>query len=248
MRRPPCLSFIRKCLILLVSFSLFKFHTNADELAPSPSPSTGPLSRNLEEMDQSTANVPSLYYNDFSCCSLTARELSPAPVVLPMLLDLFNENSLMPLDNESTKNNLIEPTPPKADLSQSKIKDKISNASNALSRGFASASSQIVRVRLTFYSGQDDQWGDRVAWDKVSRAKKGRTVAADPAVFPYGTWLHIPGFGKMRVEDTGTAVKSRAASGGRDPVIDVYVGEESEVNRLSASLPEYVEVKLLSKR
>lgn len=106
-------------------------------------------------------------------------------------------------------------------------------------------SQQKVRVRLTFYSGQDDQWGDRVAWEKVRRAKKGRTVAADPAVFPYGTWLHIPGFGDMRVEDTGSAVKARVASGGKDPVVDVYVAEEKEVNRLSSILPEYVEVNLL---
>lgn len=102
-----------------------------------------------------------------------------------------------------------------------------------------------VRVRLTFYSGKDDQWGSRVAWGKVERAKRGRTVAADPALFPYGTWIHIPGFGDHRVEDTGTAVKSRKASAGKDPVIDIYVGEESEVIRLTNSVPEYVEITLL---
>ena len=102
-----------------------------------------------------------------------------------------------------------------------------------------------VPVRLTFYSGKDDQWGSRVAWDKVKRAERGRTVAADPALFPYGTWIHIPGFGDHRVEDTGTAVKSRKASAGKDPVIDIYVGEESEVLRLTNSVPEYVEITLL---
>lgn len=102
-----------------------------------------------------------------------------------------------------------------------------------------------VRVRLTFYSGKDDQWGSRVAWREVLQAKLGRTVAADPTLFPYGTWIHIPGFGVHRVEDTGTAVKSRKASAGKDPVIDIYVGEESEVNRLANSTPEYVEITLL---
>lgn len=99
-----------------------------------------------------------------------------------------------------------------------------------------------MRVRLTFYSGQDDQWGSKVAWRAVPKAERGRTVAADPSILPYGTWLHIPGFGKMRVEDTGTAVKARTASGGQVPVIDVYVGSESEVSRLSNATPEYVSV------
>ncbi len=102
-----------------------------------------------------------------------------------------------------------------------------------------------VRVRLTFYSGKDDQWGSRVAWQEVDEAKRGRTVAADPTVFPYGTWIDIPGFGKHRVEDTGSAVKTRKASGGKDPVIDIYVAEESEVKRLASSTPEYVEITLL---
>ncbi|MES2309833.1 MAG: 3D domain-containing protein [Verrucomicrobiota bacterium] len=102
-----------------------------------------------------------------------------------------------------------------------------------------------IRVRLTFYSGQDDQWGSQVAWNKVHQASRGRTAAADPNLFPYGTWIHIPGFGVHRIEDTGTAVKARTASGGKDPVIDLYVGEESEVHRLSTTTPEYVDIILL---
>jgi 3D (Asp-Asp-Asp) domain-containing protein len=99
-----------------------------------------------------------------------------------------------------------------------------------------------MRVRLTFYSGQDDLWGSRVAWSQVKEAKRGRTVAADPTIFPYGTWIEVPGFGKLRVEDTGTAVKSRKASGGREPVIDVYVGDDKEAWRLASGRPHYVEI------
>jgi 3D (Asp-Asp-Asp) domain-containing protein len=102
-----------------------------------------------------------------------------------------------------------------------------------------------LRVRLTFYSGQTDQWGSRVAWPQVRRAAKGRTAAADPKLIPYGTWIQVPGFGKLRVEDTGTAVKSRKASGGKHPVIDVYVGTESEVWRFAKSTPEYVTITVL---
>ena len=52
----------------------------------------------------------------------------------------------------------------------------------------------------------------------------------------------IPGFGKLRVEDTGTAVKAKTASGGRHPVIDIYVGKDSEVWRLAASTPHYIDI------
>lgn len=109
----------------------------------------------------------------------------------------------------------------------------------------AQAEPRKVRVRLTFYSGQDDQWGSRVAWGKVAKAERGRTAAADPAVFPYGTWIEVPGFGKLRVEDTGSAVKSRKASDGKEPVIDIYVGDEREAMRLAGSTPDYVEITLL---
>lgn len=42
-------------------------------------------------------------------------------------------------------------------------------------------------------------------------------VAADPDIFPFGTWLRIPGYGVAVVEDVGSAIK-----GAR---IDVFMGE-----------------------
>jgi len=35
------------------------------------------------------------------------------------------------------------------------------------------------------------------------------TIAADTTLYPYGTVMHIPGYGYGRVEDTGGAVKGR---------------------------------------
>jgi 3D (Asp-Asp-Asp) domain-containing protein len=35
------------------------------------------------------------------------------------------------------------------------------------------------------------------------------TIAADTSLYPYGTIMHIPGYGYGRVEDTGGAVKGR---------------------------------------
>ncbi len=41
-----------------------------------------------------------------------------------------------------------------------------------------------------------------------TRAHHG-TIAADPKVFPYGTIIHVPGYGYGRVEDTGGGLKGR---------------------------------------
>ncbi len=35
------------------------------------------------------------------------------------------------------------------------------------------------------------------------------TIAADTSIYPYGTVMHIPGYGYGRVEDTGGAIKGR---------------------------------------
>ena len=35
------------------------------------------------------------------------------------------------------------------------------------------------------------------------------TIAADTTLYPYGTIMHIPGYGYGRVEDTGGAIKGR---------------------------------------
>ncbi len=35
------------------------------------------------------------------------------------------------------------------------------------------------------------------------------TIAADTALYPYGTIMHIPGYGYGRVEDTGGAIKGQ---------------------------------------
>jgi len=40
-----------------------------------------------------------------------------------------------------------------------------------------------------------------------SKAKPGRTIAADTSVFPFGTKLKVPGYGIGIVEDRGGAIK-----------------------------------------
>lgn len=46
-----------------------------------------------------------------------------------------------------------------------------------------------------------------------SRVRPG-SIAADTSIYPYGTIMHIPGYGYARVEDTGGAIKGQH--------IDVY--------------------------
>jgi hypothetical protein len=47
------------------------------------------------------------------------------------------------------------------------------------------------------------------------------------------------------VEDTGSAVKSRKASGGKHPIIDIYTGDHEEAWRLASQTPAYVEILVL---
>ena len=47
------------------------------------------------------------------------------------------------------------------------------------------------------------------------------TIAADPAVFPIGTILYIPGYGFGVVADTGSAIKGRK--------IDLYFETKQQV-------------------
>lgn len=54
------------------------------------------------------------------------------------------------------------------------------------------------------------------------RARTG-TVAADPKVFPFGTHLHVPGYGPGTVEDVGGSVKGRH--------IDVWFPTHAEARR-----------------
>ncbi|MDD2709997.1 MAG: 3D domain-containing protein [Verrucomicrobiae bacterium] len=102
-----------------------------------------------------------------------------------------------------------------------------------------------MRVRLTFYSPNDDGWGNQVAWPEVENATEGRTAAADPVILPFGTWIDVPGFGKRRIEDTGTAVKSRKASQGREPVVDLYVEDQEKMRHLSIETPDYMDISVL---
>ena len=93
------------------------------------------------------------------------------------------------------------------------------------------------RARLTFYTRFDDPGyadGRTAAANPATgqaKAQEGVTVAVDPDQIPYGSQVRIPslapfsqkGDGVFTAHDTGADVVNRRASGGKLPILDVYV-------------------------
>lgn len=103
-------------------------------------------------------------------------------------------------------------------------------------------------ARITYYcASEDGKWKNRVSDQKVKYARYGTTVAACPSV-PFGTKVVIPKLrgiiddGQFVVQDRGSAVTSKKASGGKLPVIDVYVRSREEMRNLARKLPRYMEI------
>jgi 3D (Asp-Asp-Asp) domain-containing protein len=100
-------------------------------------------------------------------------------------------------------------------------------------------------ARVTFYNKHEDKYGNKIASSNTRRARRGRTIAAEKS-FPFGTVIQIPWLAKILgssryvVEDRGSAINSRRASGGKTPVFDIYTDSKKETNRLAAIVPPYL--------
>jgi len=82
-------------------------------------------------------------------------------------------------------------------------------------------------VVLTFYCGGRCCVGSNAEHGLTkagTRPVEGRTVAADPRLFPIGTRLWIEGLGERVVQDVGSGVKGAH--------LDVYVGDHQRALRL----------------
>ena len=82
-------------------------------------------------------------------------------------------------------------------------------------------------VVLTFYCGGRCCVGSNAEHGLTksgTRPVEGRTVAADPRLFPIGTRLWIDGLGERVVQDVGSGVKGAH--------LDVYVGDHKRALRL----------------
>lgn len=87
-------------------------------------------------------------------------------------------------------------------------------------------------VATGYYAGKEStgknpghpEYGVTFSGMKVQRDKNSfSTIAADPAVFPIGTVLYIPGYGYGIVADTGSAIKGKR--------IDLYFETKDQVYR-----------------
>lgn len=90
-------------------------------------------------------------------------------------------------------------------------------------------------ARLTFYT-VDSKYGRKTASGAI--AKQGRTVAAEKK-FKFGQKFKIPalkqalGSEDFKVEDRGRDVQNRKASGGKVPVIDIFVNSNAKIKQLA---------------
>ncbi|MGN1015032.1 MAG: 3D domain-containing protein [Butyricicoccus sp.] len=104
--------------------------------------------------------------------------------------------------------------------------DLSANASNGVSLG---------QFKLTFYCGCtvcSEQWGTQTATGTT--CVEGRTIAVDPTVIPYGSKVHIDGFGDFIAEDCGGAIKGNR--------IDIYVADHARCNALGV---QYANVTII---
>lgn len=108
-----------------------------------------------------------------------------------------------------------------------------------------------IKSRITFYSGAEDKrWGNRVACG--GRAKEGITCAVNPRDIHYYSKIIIPEFNnyfknnnQFLATDTGTALKTRKASKGKFPVVDIYVNSRKKMNEMAAKIAPVLDVYII---
>lgn len=100
----------------------------------------------------------------------------------------------------------------------------------------AASGTNLGTFKLTFYCGCticSEQWGKQTATGTT--CVEGRTIAVDPRVIPYGTRVHIDGFGDFVAEDCGGAIKGNH--------IDIYMEDHARCNALGV---QYANVTILN--
>jgi len=100
-----------------------------------------------------------------------------------------------------------------------------------------------IKVRITGYWPGEDEWSSRYQSSTGTRLRAGRHCAVDPDIIPL--WSKIRVMGGRRewlAVDTGTAVKSKKASGGKLPVIDIFAASEKHFNEMRLPRVAMVEV------
>lgn len=116
---------------------------------------------------------------------------------------------------------------------------------------------------LTVYNNKEDSFGSETARknpDGEYLAIQGITIAVDPNVIPYGSWVFIEklkdvsknGDGRFFAHDTGAAVVERIASqkrGNENPVIDLYMQiPTEELDKMNDKLGNEVEFVVIDNK
>jgi 3D (Asp-Asp-Asp) domain-containing protein len=100
-----------------------------------------------------------------------------------------------------------------------------------------------IKVRITGYWPGEDEWSSRYQSSTGTRLRAGRHCAVDPDIIPLWSKIRVMGGKREWVAvDTGTAVKSKKASGGKLPVIDVFAASEKQFNAMRLPKVAMVEV------
>jgi len=100
-----------------------------------------------------------------------------------------------------------------------------------------------MKVRITGYWPGEDEWSSRFQSSTGTRLRAGRHCAVDPDIIPLWSKIKIMnGKREWVAVDTGTAVKSKKASGGKLPIIDVFAASEAQFNAMRLPRVATVEV------
>ena len=100
-----------------------------------------------------------------------------------------------------------------------------------------------MKVRITGYWPGEDEWSSRYQSSTGTRLRAGHHCAVDPDIIPLWSKIRVMG-GKREwmAVDTGTAVKSKKASGGKLPVVDVFAASEKQFTAMRLPKVAMVEV------
>jgi 3D (Asp-Asp-Asp) domain-containing protein len=101
-----------------------------------------------------------------------------------------------------------------------------------------------IKVRITGYWPGEDEWSSRFQSSTGTRLRAGRHCAVDPDIIPLWSKIKIlNGKREWVAVDTGSAVISKKASGGKLPVIDVFAASEAQFNAMR--LPKVATVEVI---
>ena len=101
-----------------------------------------------------------------------------------------------------------------------------------------------IKVRITGYWPGEDEWSSRYQSSTGTRLRAGRHCAVDPDIIPLGRKIRLIGTAwEWKAVDTGTAVKSKKASRGKLPVVDVFAASEKQFNWMRLPKVATVEIR-----